>query len=490
MKSMKSVLSILVLPIILTSSAQAQKITLPEFLDLVRQNHPLFEKETLSIEIEKRGREASLGRRDWRIASSPAYLHQTPLTTGSFAPRRLDQLNAGASLEKAIWSTGGRLAVDWTSELTDQEFRFKEISIPLGTETLEIKPGDPTFYQNSFNLTYTQPLFQNFRGELDRLAYDLSQYSVDMAAVQSVENQEQFLLDIGMRYIDWVLLTEQKAIATEQLDLMEQQLEQTRRKREANLVDEVDVLRALDAVRIAEQNVVLMEARWKAKQAELAVLGRSEELYNLSPDFNLYERVDPSALQGASERLREQSRLLQILALRGKQLERQHRGFKEMTKPQLFLRTQLSAKSGDSELGSSLALNKGDAGVFLQFNYPLGNRTARADAEKSRLQVYRHDLEVEDVTLSLEASLLNLLIQMEGIERVLALNEQQIESARLKTNEELKRYNQGRGDLTFVIQSQDNEERARLTYAQNAATYQGLNISLKALMDELLPSTE
>ncbi|UCH11195.1 MAG: TolC family protein, partial [Fidelibacterota bacterium] len=121
------------------------------------------------------------------------------------------------------------------------------------------------------------------------------------------------------------------------------------------------------------------------------------------------------------------------------------------------------------------------------FNYPLGNRTARANAEKGRLQVHHHDLETADVTLSLEAGLRNLLIQIEGMERVLALNEQQIESARLKTAEELKRYEQGRGDLVFVIQSQDNEERAKLSYAQNAALYHGQQLRLKALLDELLP---
>ncbi|UCD30307.1 MAG: hypothetical protein JSV03_07520 [Planctomycetota bacterium] len=67
-----------------------------------------------------------------------------------------------------------------------------------------------------------------------------------------------------------------------------------------------------------------------------------------------------------------------------------------------------------------------------------------------------------------EAGLRNLLIQIEGLVQVLSLNEQHIESACFKTVEELKRYNQGRGDLVFVIQSRDNEERAKLSYALNA----------------------
>jgi len=307
-----------------------------------------------------------------------------------------------------------------------------------------------------------------------------------MTGVQAAENQERFLLDMGTRFIDWALLTERKTFAAEQLGLWEQQLDQTRRKREANLVDEVDVLRATDAVRIAEQNVVLVDAQWQAKQAELAVLSRSEELYTLNPEFNLYEVVDSGSLDSASDRLKAQSRLIKVLAIRREQMERQSQGFKELTKPQLYLQTQLASKSGDSELGGALGFDKSDAGVFLQFSYPLGNRKARADVIKNQLQIRHHDLETEDVVLNLEAGLRNLLIQMQGLERVMALNAQQIISARLKTQEELKRYNQGRGDLTFVIQSQDNEERARLTYAVNAATYQSLNLQLKALLDELL----
>ena len=158
----------------------------------------------------------------------------------------------------------------------------------------------------------------------------------------------------------------------------------------------------------------------------------------------------------------------------------------ERTKPQLYLNTQLALKSGDDEFGGSFGFDKSDAGIFLQFSYPLGNREAIAQVEKSNLQISRHDREVDGVILNLEAAAQNLMIQMEEMEKVLSLNEKQIETAFQKTMAEVKRYNQGRSDLTFVIQSQDSEEGARLSYAQNTATYHRLNLQLKALMDELL----
>jgi len=68
---------------------------------------------------------------------------------------------------------------------------------------------------------------------------------------------------------------------------------------------------------------------------------------------------------------------------------------------------------------------------------------------------------------------------------VLALNRAQIASAKLRTREEIALYEKGRGDLTFVIMSRDNEEAARLTYAENALNYQKLWIRYLALLDRL-----
>ncbi len=94
--------------------------------------------------------------------------------------------------------------------------------------------------------------------------------------------------------------------------------------------------------------------------------------------------------------------------------------------------------------------------------------------------------DLRNIALQLEANVRSLLIQITEIEKVLALNREQIDSSKKKTEEEFKLYNQGRGQLTFVIQSSDNEQNARLTYAQNAKLYHELILRYRALVDELL----
>ena len=120
--------------------------------------------------------------------------------------------------------------------------------------------------------------------------------------------------------------------------------------------------------------------------------------------------------------------------------------------------------------------------VFLKY---FGNSTLNKQVEELDLQVKQIDLDKANVLMSLAANMRSLLIQLAEIEKVLFLNRDQIMSAGEKTVEELMMYNQWRGQLTFVVQSRDNEENAKLTYADNAALYHMLLLQYRALLDEL-----
>lgn len=461
-----------------------QAITMDEFLQSVRLSHPFFAKESLSSEIELQARDRHLGSQDWSISSRKFYIHQEPSGTNSFSPEEIDMVGGDLVIEKAFWNTGGRLSFSWESDFTDQASPDMVISSPMGEIVFPMGPAK--FYSNRAYLTYSQPLLQNLGGELDRLGYELSQYTVDLTEVQARENQEAFILELGDRFLDWTLLSEQRRIANERLGLAEEQLQQTRRKRAANLVDKVDVLRAEDAVRIANQSMVFIDSQWKAKQAELAVLSQSQELYSLDPEFDLHRLEALPSPDEAVARMKEESMILRILDIRHQQLAHLISGYEEAERPQLFLTVGAGLQGGDEGFVDALRLDKPDLMVSLDARYPLSNRAAKADVARTNLELKQIEKEIENVALNLESAIRNLLILIGEMEDVLALNQEQIESAEAKTREELRLYNQGRGILTFVIQSRDNEEAAKLNYAQNAASYHKLVLQYRALMDELL----
>ena len=462
----------------------AQTITLSEFFDSIKQTHPFFAKEALSSEIEIKGQERYLGVQDWIISASPYYNYQKPASSGLGVPENISIIAGDIALEKALWSTGGRVSLSWKSDYTDQT--IPDIVIPFTPEDIVIHAGPSKLYTNKVYLMYSQPLLQNLGGKLDRLEYELSKYNIDFAEIQALENQEGFVLDLGLRFLDWILLSEQKRIAKERFALAEEQLSQIKRRWAANLVEKVDVLRTEDAVRIAEQGIVLIESHWKAKQAELAVLAQSQELYDLNPKYDIYTlETLPEPVEAFSQ-LAKVSRILNALRVRRERLSYLRDGFAEKSRPQLYFSVGAGLQDGDEELGESLGFDKPDVLVALDFRYPLGNRTAKADVAKTELELKQIDKNIENIALELEAGVRNVLILIKEMEKVLVLNQEQIESAQAKTKEEIRLYNQGRSDLTFVIQSHDNEEVAKLTYAENAVTYQKLILQYHALMDELL----
>ncbi|UCE65834.1 MAG: TolC family protein [Candidatus Zixiibacteriota bacterium] len=456
----------------ITSAGLTQTITQEEFLTMLKRVHPLFEKENLTARIEEKNKQSLTGGQDWNINSSAIFSHEEP-AIAIFGPERTDALSLTGSVDRLFWRTGG----------------FLNTSLTFNRVNLKVDPmlGIPdSYYQNQFSVSYAHPLLQNKAGFLNRLQYNLKQYDIDFAGIQALENQEGFLAESAAKFLEWVYLHEQNNIILERLKLSEEALVNATKKREANLIDEVDLLRAEDAVAIAKQNLVLGESRFKGLQAELAVLTQNNSLYDLKPEHNLYKFEVLPLLEEIISDLKQKSRLIAAINTRVRQLEYSRLGFEETMEPSLSILAQFNLKKADKGFGNALGLDKPDFIGGLQFSLPLERRTAKYNISRTDLQIRQLEMQREEITLGLVAALTNLYIQITEMENILELNLEQIESARSKTVEELKLYNRGRSDLTFVIQSQDGEQNAKLNYAVNALTYHQLYLRYLALTDAIL----
>lgn len=458
------------------SEIRCQTITQDVFLEQLRQTHPVFEKESFTAQIEQEDRNSMMGAQDWKFYSTLSVMRETP-ELAIAGPERTDALSGEIGIEKTFWSTGARL----TSSFSTGKSSFK--IDPL----LSSMYGIPeSFYSNKIALTYSHPLLQNYKGFLDKLPYRLKAFDVDFSKIQALENQENFLTEAALKFVDWVLLSEQIGIIAERVKLNQEELERTERKRAANLVDEVDVIRATDAVRIAKQNYVMIEAKLNALQSELAVLTQNNQLLEMEPEYALYQFQPLPSMDESIRELQNDSRILRSLQIRLDQLNLARKGFANTKKANLSVFTQMNTKQMQEDVAKSLHMDKYDILAGLQFSVPLENTTAESKINQTDLQIHQLDAQKEETELTMIALLSSLMIQIEKTSEVIRLNEEQIESAKARTREELKYYNQGRGSLTFVILSRDNEENARLQYAQNAALYHQLLIQYRSLMDKIL----
>jgi hypothetical protein len=84
---------------------RAKTITQEEFLDQLKQVHPIFEKEEISSRIEKENRSSLLGAQDWNLLSSISFAHEEPaIAIGG--PERTYVFSLSGGVERSFWTTG------------------------------------------------------------------------------------------------------------------------------------------------------------------------------------------------------------------------------------------------------------------------------------------------------------------------------------------------------------------------------------------------
>lgn len=465
------------------SVCRAESVTLEQFLDVVRTNHPLFRKEAISRELSGVELEKSLGARDWRIQSKLSTEHSEPPVLSLMTPEQADYTAFHTSLDKPMWSTGGRLSVAADYQYSDLKYaELPDFGWDLSTFT-----GPTRSHQPKLTLSYSQPLLRNRGGTLDRLAADLQRFNIDITSLQSYENQESFLLQAADRFLQWVLATEQVRISQNRFKLANEHLTQLQEKRKMNIVEEVDLLRGQNEVLSVQADLNQAQADCNGLQAELAILAGDDSLLTSQPAFDVYNPGTVPALQQPVAQILSESRIITALRMAEEQAAVQVKGVRNAARPQLDVVLSASVYDADEQFGDALGTDSQDITAGVVYTYPLGNRSASQELKKARLTLKQIVAERESQTVSLESNLRGLLLRMEETAKTIEIRKKQAENARKRTEEERKSYDQGRTDLTYVIQSRTAEELSALQWVSTSVQYHRLVLQYLALTDRLLP---
>ncbi len=463
-------------------SLGGETLDLDTFLLNIREDHPVIRRENLGPEIEQRRLDSLEGGTDWVIDVQPSYDYNESIDPSFGAPDETYRAMMDVGLEREFWSSGGFLRLGYLYENTDT--RTADSVIPLGDGSSIDIGGPSSFFANSVSLSYTQPLLRNRGGSLSRLSYDLQQQTVTGSVYEAEERQEEFLLNLGLQFLDWFLLDQERSVGEERLALARDDLARTRDKLEANLIEDVDLYRAEDAVLATEQALRRIESQWAAVRDALARQADSPDLAGMTPaasDTGLPE-AGPDWTAGVRP-----VKQLDILAL---QLEREQEALASTRDAELDLVVFGNLKDGDESYGEATGFDAPGAGVALAYRYPLANRRAKADLERNRLESLRLKEQREVVKRDLLAAEASLREEYTRLQTVIGLNRRQVETAEAKTRAEQKLYEQGRSPFTFVIQSKDDEARARLELARNRVAAKRIVLRIQALYDRLTPPGE
>lgn len=445
-------------------------IDLEEYIGRLQENHPFFQKEELAVEVEQSKRETLLPRYEWRYSLSPQYtILDEPSASDLFS-----------NLVQAAALTAGM-------ERSYPDGRRMGFSVSTAYTWMQNPPvtADKNSFQHGVEVSLSWPLKKNLE-QLARMGYDLQEYTIKAKEVEIQENQESFLVEPATRFIDWAYALELVGIYQQRLQLAEEQLATTNRMFRSNLVDKLDVLRAEDAIRTAQQAIFEYESLAKSIQAVLATLSDSEGIYEDKPDLDFYAFDELPGPAEAASRGKTNTRLKKPLLFLIEQLKYQSTAFGEREKATLDLFLEAGIYGPEDPFVDSLKIIHPQATIGLSYSPATGLEQVAADREFINSQISQLDKEIEAIEKTVQTNVTSVLIQAAELERIIDLNRELIKSAEEKALEEARLYSQGRNMLTNVIQSRDSVQAQKAKLVENFARYHRLIIQYRALMDQLL----
>ncbi|SMN15802.1 Probable outer membrane protein [uncultured Candidatus Thioglobus sp.] len=450
--------------IILLSAINAQALTEQGFVERLRATHPFFKQQMLSGEIKHIEKQATKANEDWTIALESLYQNENVSNISSSATYdRLNTTSIGLSASKKHINTG--------SDITF-------------THTWKDKNKGINATRNDFSIDYRYPLLRNKDGINDRLSGDVAQIAITQDRLERLEAEEGFVLKKLGRFIELAYAQEQQLINERRLALSKEELTLVKQKYTASVVEKVDVLLQQDAYQKAQQQLLQAQQDLILLRYEIAIM-LDLDFKQVAADTDLYKIYQPQKI-ALKAYLLNNARALKISNLAQQTLKRQLRSFKNQSKVKLNLNLGISSAGENTNYSQSLENQSTSWKIGLGLSYPLGGIESSSNIAKANTQLASLVQNKREQLLNIYTQAKILREKIILLEQMLQLNLKQQTIAKARTVEEKQRYGNGNGQVSFVINAQNNEQVIKLNYAQVAKNYQQAVFEFKAAIDQLI----
>jgi outer membrane protein TolC len=386
-------------------------------------------------------------------------------------------LEAAARLEAAsgrVATSDGRLLPGLSADFRVRYLDGREIgSFGLLQADVNFARYEPTaafFYRNNPGAAGTGS--KAARRFADAAGYDLK------------EAQRQAMLQAALSYQDIALTRASMAIATQLVQDARRFYDIANARAVAEIASGADVARAEAALAQAQRAEIQARAFWKAASIRLAQLLRwdlSELLTTGDEEIGLEPVVDDASeanLTGEAQRARPDVQAAKKRA----------EGGTIRTKQQWWdlLGPEVDASIGGRLLGTQMAhlgpTLIGYAFVGVSFDFEKGGRIRTARGNAKALQ-FRAEATSEQAGADIETAMVNVQAAREAIPPARA----EVDAAERSYAIELARFDAGTGTGLEVIQSQNMQARAKLTFIEQILRFNAAQIELAAAIGHLSP---
>jgi outer membrane protein TolC len=387
------------------------------------------------------------------------------------------------SLSKSLPWYGGRLSFNFNNSRSETNNIFSTLN--------------PS-YRSSLRFDYTQPLLAGFKIDNQRNTLRTQEIQLHITDIQLQSQVENITNNVRSAYWSLRAAIEQIEIQRRNLAQAQELLAQNRIRVQLGTMSELQIVQAESQVASAEQALLNAEIQWRNQELNFKRL-----LLGGADDPLLFQTINPTDLPLVQEQAVDIQDAIQVALAQRTDL-RQQRQQREISELNLDvtednLRPQLDLSAGYSVQGVGGDLYQRDAlggepvlvspggysdgiqsildrdtptwNVSLNFSYPIGNRAAKANLERARLQMQQTDLALKRQELAVVTEVTNAglavgdtYLQLQAAQRSREVSERNAEF-------ELTRFNVGASTNYEVSQAQDDLTAARLSELRAIINY-------------------
>ncbi|WP_190600016.1 TolC family protein [Candidatus Vesicomyidisocius sp. SY067_SCS001] len=439
----------------------AKAMTQNKFIERLEEIHPFFTKLDLSLQIKKIDQQVTTANQDWLVGVKTNF-------NNADIDNNLNTISVDFLATKKIVSSGANITFkhSWGQQ-------NKNTNINLDTNNSKL------------SIDYVHPLLKNASGINDQLNTGLSSINIQISKLNIAEQKEAFILIQLKKFIDLAYIQERLIIDNQRLDLATQELTLVKQKFNMAVIDKVDVLLQEDAYHSAKQRQLQTQQYLNILRYELSIM-LDINLYSVKAEFDLYKPyiINKDDLK---QYLLDNSRILKIADLNQDLLELQLKNDKSNSKAQFDLKLGITNESKSSYYTNSISNPSSSWNIGLDFSYPIGNIQAKSNITKTQIMLAKAKEKKQEQLLSIYAKAYVLEQKIKYLVEMLELSKAQIKTAKARTVEERRRYNNANSQVSFVIAAQNNEQSANLNYIQVFKNYQESVLNFKEIIDQLSP---
>lgn len=470
----KIIILILILINFSYADTNSTSISLKDFINNSFKNYPQKNINKYEINYAKARLMQAEAINDFNLKSKYYKNISNPVPEGMLIIDKQNVDSVSVNIEKILPFSGTRISTGFG--LTDAEIDYiPSTSYPYSSKT---------FFQPELIFSINQPILKNWFGILDRIPIQQAQLNVKISREKNKEADESFILELHNLYYDWILNKEQLKIYMQNYNNSKILLKQIERKFKSGVAELVDVNKTKAMSIKYKKAIILYKSQLSIIEKNILkyYTGNIQSKKRIKPeplDFKNGKNLKPDFIHMTN------TRKMRILNFTKLLIDKELIMGKNSTLPELnlILSSTLKSYSEDKKEFNKFEYNEYTIGLALV--YPLGNHLARGNIKQVKDEKDKLKNEIKDFQLTYTFNLNKLINMLHTYEEILKEDKELVETTQKQLKAEEKKYQQGRSDLYFVIETRNNLLELELNYIIDYVELQKLYIQYLDITDQL-----